>query len=311
MREALREDFEMPGNVRFITGLPFGNGTIGADALTESDVERQRFATSLQQHTVPLTKLNTADCVDDRQTIAMGDGTSDPEMLENRVVSQLPGGLVLHVTKAAVGANLAAVRDAKNFQAAYESMYEILTGLGYEDGGHQKCGASTKVEASVADVVDSQLLLRTLPVLTNVDDLTAGYIEANHVTKQRRLEDGFYGLWTPGWHEAFLADKVPQNFSILADDPEDQVNHGHHGRGAYAIAADNAGFAKNRFIRVTGQEAFATTIAAADRLTSDIITKIGGSQAERARLRLEFGIDTPQVLNQLVVKDFPVYAQAV
>jgi hypothetical protein len=308
--ETLREELDFSMRAKFITGLPCGQGAIGKEGALETSEEFSTFAEALADNTCRLTKINTVDCVDERRTIALGDGTVDPDILANRVVAQLPGGLVLPVTKAAVAADLVVVRDAKDFTAAYLTMYELLTGLGYEDGGHKGCGASKLVEKSTEEEVEIGSLLGSLPVVMDTNDETPRVVSMNRETKRRRLSDGYYGTWSPAWHEAFLADKVPQNFSILADDPDDPVTHGHHSRGIYAVSEDGYGFAKNKFIDATGLEAFSYTVSAANTITRDIIKAIGGSDLERARLRTELGVDAPQVLNQLVVKGHPVFIQA-
>jgi hypothetical protein len=309
MYEPIHQEFDMPTHADFVTGLPFGNGRIGEYQKFKTREEQISFAQGLQAYTLQLTMRNTADCVDERRTIALGDGTTDPRLLAARVVPQLPGGLVLPVTKAAVAANLAVIRDVKDFTGAYLVMYDLLEQLGFIDGGHQKCGASALVEQSVAHELSDDVLLATLPVLTTVDTQTSMLIGLNQQTKRHLLESGYFGNWRSLWHEAFLGDKVPQNFSILAEDPNDPVTHGHHAAGVYVIKSADRGFAKNQFIDMTGREAFATTVSAAATLTNRIISRIGGSQEERARLRLEFAIDTPQVLNELVVKGIPVFAE--
>lgn len=297
----------MANRVAFVTELPFGTGVIGERYPLHFEDERQEFAAALQEHTLPLAKTNTADCVDERRTLELGDGTTDPGVLERRIVPQLAGGLGLAVTKAAVGADLAVIRDSKDFKTAYLTMVDLLRQLEYEDGGHGNCGASNKVEKSVADEVEAVSLLGALPLLTSVEATTPFFLQKNQETKLQRLEAGYYGKWSNTWHEGFLADTVPQNLSILAVDHGDPVTYGHNGSGIYPIQQAGVGFAKNRFIRNTGQEAFATTVATADVLTNQIIEKIGGSAEERARLRLEFAVDPAQVLNQLVVEGIAVF----
>lgn len=308
--ERLSGELLMPNQVVYVTGLPFGKGAIGERYPLLTDGERQEFADNLLLSTRPFTKGNTADCVDERRTIALADGTDDPDLLRQRVVPQKAGGLGLPVTKAAVGADLAVIRDARDFRSAYEIMVDLLVELGYEDGGHGDCGASKKVEVSVADEIEVHALMGTLPALTSFDHSQQYLLDLNRQTKNQRLESGYYGTWSNTWHESFLADRFPQNFSILAVDHEDTATHGHNGSGLYVVRTPGVGFAKNDFIDRTGKESFATTVSTADTLTQDIISRIGGSQEERARLRLEFAVDPAQVLNQLVVRDFPAFADA-
>jgi hypothetical protein len=302
------EEFEVSKSATFVAGLPFGEGKIGISPALKGQEEYDAFAQALGDCTVPLTVTNTADCVDGRRTIALGNGINDDAILEQRVAPQLPGGLVLAVTKAAVGADIAILRDAKGFKDAYLKMYDVLTALGYEDGGHKGCGASGGVESSVTKHIDDDPLFQTVSLLTPVDDSTANLVRLGLYTKQKRLAEGFYGDWSSEWHEGFLMDKVPHNFSILEADHTE--THGHRELATYTVTSDGFGFAKNRFISRTGQQAFGETIATADKLTSDIIAQIGGSAEERARLRLEFAVDTPQVFNGLAVKGMPVFAEA-
>lgn len=298
----------MTTQVKRIAYLPFGVGLIGGAGSWATDEEE--YAAQLSRAVRPLSCANTADCVDERPTVELGDGTRDVSQLEGRIVPQLPGGLGLAVTKAAVAADLAAIRDTANFKQAYEAMSNLLDRLGYEDGGHADCGASKGVEASVATEIDKASMLAVLPaVCADRSDMTA-LLDTNLRTKRRRLHDGYYGAWDNRWHEGYLAARYPRNFSILAVDHNDKLTHGHHAQAVLLVKRPGMGFAKNSFVRTTGRQAFADTLAFADDLTAGIAARLGGSLEERTRFRLELGADPLGVLNILVAEGMPVYADA-
>ncbi len=301
----------MPVQVNYAAGLPFGHGKIGALNQLVLPEERIEFASALSVCTLPITDPTTGDCVDGRGTIAFANGVNDPAVLANRVVAQYPGGLYLAVTKAAVAADLAILRDSKNITGAYLAITEVMDKLGYHDGGHANCGASTLVQESVASEISDESIDMTLPVLvTNVQNARL-YVRLNKNIKQKRLNDGYYGTWSHTWHEGHLYDTVPQNFATLEVDPDDHEFHGHKERAAYSISTPDYGFAKNKFIAMTGgQQSFAVTTRSADTMIERIISQIVGSPEERSRLRLELGIDTAQVLNELVLKGLPVFTEA-
>ena len=305
MKEIYGESEPM-SNVVLAARLPFGMGAVGNRYALETPQEEAEFAEQLDAYVRPLTAANTADCVDDRPTIALGDGTDDPEVLSKRVVYQLAGGLGLAVTKAAVGADAAFLRDAKSFKDAYLTTVDFLVTLGFTEAGHKGCGASKAVESSVANELPEADLMVALPALTDVDDKTAYYLERNWETKRQRLETGFYGTWSHEWHEGFLSERFARNFSILADDPNDHEVRGHNASGALVIKVPNVGFAKTAFARETGKMAFADT----PTLIPELLFRMGGSDEERGRLALELGVDPAQVLNGLVVKDFPAFLKA-
>jgi hypothetical protein len=290
----------------FITTLDFGEGKIGADGFKLDGETAEVFADQINSCVVPITKPNTANCPDGRGIVSLADGTKDPNILEDYVTHQLLGGLGLAVTKAASAANLVIIRDAKGLKDAYETMYGVLSDVGFEDGGHVGCGASIQAEASVAKQLPEQTVLGALPVFRPVPENVASLYGANLATKQRLLESGYYGKWDNLWHEAFLADKVPQNFAILAKD--DGPTSGHYEEGVATIKQPGYGFAKNRFIRTTGHQIFAETAHTPVTLVDEISKRITVSPVERARFLLEFDVEVPHVLNQLVAKGLPLFA---
>ena len=304
--EKLYGESEPMSSVVLAARLPFGVGAVGKHHGLETPEQEAEFAQQLDAYVRPLTVANTADCVDDRPTVALGDGTNDPEVLSHRVVYQLAGGLGLAVTKAAVGADAAYLRDAKDIKDAYLTTVDLLVKVGFTEAGHKDCGASKSVEKSVANELPEDQLLVALPALTNVDEKTGYYLQRNWETKRQRLEAGFYGTWSNGWHEDFLSERFARNFSILAEDPNDHETYGHQALGVLSIQKDGYGFAKTAFARETGRMAFADT----PTLIEQILFRIGGSDEERARLALELGVDPAQVLNGLTYKNFPAFLKA-
>ena len=297
----------MSGRVRLIARLPFGEGQIGAAGFSlDSLADQQAFSEQLKDHIQLLSNSKTADCVDGRKIIALADGTTDPRLLIARVVPQLPGGLGLATTKAAVGANLALIRDAKSFQAAYETIHDLLTIAGYQDAAHVDCGASKNVEASVAKQLPSEVMLGTLPTLRSQAVHVGTLLAQNWQTKSHRLEAGFYGQWSSSWHEDFVSSKSPDNFSILETDTT--PTHGHSEQALIVIRDESKGLAKNSFIADSGEQVFGLTAQTPALLIKDLAKTLTVSQREMKRFLLEFDVDGPQVLNCLTAQGIPVFA---
>src|SRR5581483_4348749 len=162
----LDQEMDKQPNIQLITRLDYGEGLIGNDGYgLDNPAEISEVSSQLDSCVVPLSTTKTADCVDARLLIALGNGVTDKEELAKRVTYQLPGGLGLAVTKAAVAADLVILRDAKHLQEAYEIMVPFLDELGYEDAAHAGCGASGNVEASVAKQLPDAALLGTIEAI--------------------------------------------------------------------------------------------------------------------------------------------------
>lgn len=294
---------------QLVAELPFGEGAIG-QGVKFTPEEATEFAADISSCVQPLSNTKTANCVDGRGIKSLADGSEDPHQLEKYVVQTLPGGLGLAVTKAAVAADLVVVRDAKDFKSAYLTVSDLLTELGYQDGGHAACGASKQLEASVAREVDPQTKLAVLPALNLTNQDTPDVLADNWQTKRQRLENGFYGSWDSSWHESFLAERSPGNFAILEGDPLSPTDN-HLEEGAALIRTPGLGFAKNRFVAITGgRQVFVETVTTGHSIAAKIISKIGGSDLEKARFLLEFDDDTLQVLNTLAAQGLPAFAEA-
>jgi hypothetical protein len=299
------ETEQKQSEVTKLTELSFARGKVGRDErLTDATAEAE-FARELGVHTTELTKRNTADCGDDRQTIRLGDGTIDPVLLRARVTWQLFGGPGLAATKALLAADAALVKDTKTMWEAYELVSTTLAELGEEDGGHEACGASMSVESSVANPIELPTLLVATKAMITPNERTDKLIIANTNHKKDLLLDGRYSDWDPQKQVDYLLSRHPQNFSYLAVDESHHAG-GHHGAGVYAITRPNVGFAKNAMIEDTGQEAFCVTVPK----MRQIAHLLGGSAEEREAIFLGFIDDTLHVGGGIVMEGTPVFTDA-
>ncbi|MGC1177402.1 MAG: hypothetical protein WA843_05010, partial [Candidatus Saccharimonadales bacterium] len=187
--------------------LSFARGNVGHQERLIGELAEDRFMLALGGHTAEITKLNTADCGDDRRTLRLADGTNDPQELRQRIVPQLFGGLGLATTKALVAANAVLVRDAKTMWGAYEKTSQTLLELGQEDGGHENCGASMSVESSVANALQLPTLTGAVKLFLPVDEGVEALLRRNSQNKQHRLADGFYSDWDPQKHIDYLVSR--------------------------------------------------------------------------------------------------------
>ena len=288
-----------------IAEISFGRGHVGEKFPLTTDEAKTNFAAQLHSHEAPLTKTNTADCGDERPTVSLADGTTDPDVLRKRVAPQLFGGLGLATTKALVAANAAIVSDAENIWDAYLLVSNLLQQMGEEDGGHEGCGAAASVEASVANAINHELLLPGVSLFVGESAETDALLRKNTDTKQARLHAGFYAAWDPAKHVEHLTRNFPQNFSYLQGDPNDILTHGHNGSGIFVITNENVGFEKNAFAEDTaGQQAFAVTLPK----MRELAYKLGVNDEERQRILIGFADDTLHVGAGIVTSGMPVFA---
>lgn len=290
--------------VEHIADLAIGKDEAGrVNGRHDSEESLDRFGTELGKHTYQLTVTNTADCMEERRTTDQG-GIIDPAVLRRRVVSQWPGGLVLATAKAAVAADAAYLRDARDFKDAYLKTFDLLTSLEYEDSGHAKCGASGLVEASAAEPVVREIALPTLSTIMEIDESRTQHFDSMFERKRQLARSGFYGTWDAGWHEDFLSQKAPHNFYHVKTEPD--AVHGHYGKGVYVVTSVGEGFAKNAFFEDTGEMSFAVT----PPKVLEVAQKIGGSDAEREAIIVAFAADLLDVSDKIVAPGMPVFAQA-
>lgn len=202
-------------SVAKLAELDFAFGKVGQRYPLSTPQAEKEHAELLSVYTLPLTHANTAGCGDDRPSIELADGTFDPLILRERVVSQLFGGLGLATTKALVAADAEIVKDTKNMWEAYEIVSPLLyTKFGEEDAGHAVCSASGSVEKSVAHEIPHESLMKAMGVFVpHTDDYDyEAYVQRNTNTKRARLEYGFYGGWDPAKHQDYLITRFPKIF---------------------------------------------------------------------------------------------------
>lgn len=279
--------------------LAFARGKVGQRYPLNTDEEKAAFAKECAEHTLPLTLTNTADCGDDRVTIALGDGTNDPNMLRARIAPQLFGGLFLATAKALIEADAAIIKDATSVWQVYETVDSMLSPRGFNDAAHQNCGAEKMVESSVENQLALEAAVGATTLLFGDDGGNRLLLTLNTETKRRRLNDGFYGDWDTEKRKARILERTPSNYSFLKENPEDSETNGHDGSGLYAVTQKGMGYQK------TGR-AFGVTVPT----MFEISELLGGSAEERRRILLGFGDDTAHVGAGLVTENFPVFAQA-
>ena len=289
----------MPLDVAHAAHLDFARGKVGQRYPLRTDQERAAFAQECAEHTVPLTLTNTADCGDERVTIALGDGTTDEAILAARVAPQLFGGLYLATTKALVQANAAVIKDAKSIWGAFMIIEGVLTRLGYQDAAHENCGAEAMVESSVANEVSLEGVMGTAGLIAGNDPSNRYLLTSNAARKRQLLNNGFYGDWSSAKRKEHILAEAPSNYSYLKEDPNDKETFGHNGSGLYAITQRGMGYRK------TGR-AFAIT----QPTMVEMSHLLGETDEERRRILLGFADDTAHVGAGLVAKDFPVFVQA-
>lgn len=285
--------------VNRVANLSFATGKVGLRYPLTDEQQTAEFAALQAENIVTITKPNTADCGDERIAVSLGDGTTDKQLLHHRIVPQLFGGIGLATTKALIEADAAVLRGVASMWEAYMIVHDLLTQMGEEDAGHSMCGASKLVELSVKDQINFDILVPSVGLLVPDDNDNAGLLAKNNLTKQQRLNDGFYSAWKSVDHEKFLQKTSPQNFSNLLIDKNDQETQGHNGSGLLVVTTEGFGYRK------TGQ-AFAVTIPKMIELSQ----RLGDSDKERRRILLGYADDTLHVGRLIVCKDFPVFAQA-
>jgi hypothetical protein len=290
---------EVDHEVAVAAHLPIGQENssgdrIGPGYVPTDEQEAQDLGRAAAESTRPLTVTKAAYCIDGRGYVRVGD-IEDPAELEAIVAPQLPGGTYLAATKAAVAANVTAVRDAKSFTEAFDIVAGILGRAGIEDSYHEQCGADKNADSD--EQVDPETAHATFSAAGWASEDERGLVDQLHANRKTRIEAGFYKGWSTEVHQDRVRRQFPQHYAVLetSHDP----THNHHEAGAYDVEEEGLGFAKNEFIRRTGgKQLFAYTRAYAHQL-ADVL---GGSPEERRMLQLGFDYDLLDVGNVLFAR---------
>jgi hypothetical protein len=305
--EVVTNKLEVVRDPAVIAHLSIGGSNVKGDKIGPgyefaNGEQAARLARAAGESTHPYTVPKAAFCIDERPIVKLG-AVEDPALLRGVVAPQLPGGTGIAATKAAVAANAAIVREARDFNEAYDIVTGILRRAGYEDAGHDDCGASKKAELSAQDQVPADVAFGTLQVAGVAKGGEEGIFSDMQATKQRRVDTGFYSVWDPTQHKARIEATAPQNYSYLQT--ADDATHGHHASGLYTPTADGQGFAKNEFSENNGGvQLFGYTPGFA----AELARELGGTDEERRKIELGFGYDLVDVSNQLIAKpegDYP------
>lgn len=262
--------------------------------------EIEPIAQSAQECTVETTVKDAAFCIDERNTIQLGNIT-DPEVLETIVAPQLPGGTYLAATKAAITANAKVVQGQTTFVGAFAAVGKALSEAGFKDAAHDHCGAEAQAEASLREAVDPQLSFDLAMARGWVQESDSDLFTSLQNNKQHFLElspDAFEG-WSQEFRENYAMEHSPQYVAKLKSE-KDKVG-GHHGAGLYVPDGEN-GFAKNRFNAETGKMLFAYTMSYAEKLARSLA---GNDEAEYRLLRAGFIDDLINVGNRLFAQPQP------
>jgi hypothetical protein len=293
------ETMHQEPQLTYVADLPFGEGNIGEQF--ENEEQRAICEQGLRANIVPITKANTADCVDERGTLGFADGTTDQAVIESRVVHQLPGGLGLGSTKILVAAGIDFLKGTKTLKEAYEKVVTRWAELGFEDAAHIGCGASIGAEASVSRRVDQQTSMHIAGALKLEHPQVSAHFQAIHDNEKQRLEAGFYSTWDNKWHEDYVATKFPQNFATLKT--ADDATKGHYAHLLNIQTIPGHGLNKNGLIRTTGMQAFNEST----ELLSVIANAFGETPEEQWRIIFAGVQDLENVGNVLFKKGMPTY----
>lgn len=272
------------------TRLSFGIGKIGKDHETED-----KLIELVEKYRRKITRTNTAVCIDGRPDIRLADGTDSKATLRNRVLPQLPGGLFLATTKAAVAADIIATRDAKDFKQALNMVEVILTKAGYENGGHAGCGAINVVNQSALASLRAEEVFDALTALgfavDSQKELSA--IKLIVSNKKKKARAGFYD-YNPDDYTNHIKETWPENFAYLDEGDADHPTKNHEETCLFILKSD--GFSKNAFFEDTGLMTFAISL----EIVGEVAKLLSPIAEERHRLIIAFLEDALSVANQLI-----------
>lgn len=262
-------------NVNIVGKLDYGIGKIGVK-LEEEQLPILEKAVRNSIEPVTAGCENTAICMDGRERVLLGDGST--EGLDQEVYYQVPGGLVKATTDAAVMTNAHIVRDAKDYREAYHTVREFLGVLGYQPSKHEGCLAMQKVADSFTHALDAQQTFNIISSITQTQQSDLSCIEENLLLGQTLVGAGFFDSWNPEEEREYVLKNFPHHHSKLYHDDSPTAGHNE----CALVIIDKPGYAlnKNAFNKATGMQVFSFTPS----ILHEINSKIAVSSDEKRRL---------------------------
>ena len=288
--------FEVVQDPAVIAHLTIGKSNIHGDKIGpgyqfRSPAEAARVAKAAGEATRPFTVPSAAFCIDERPITQLGDITNW-KVLRTVVAPRLPGGTYLAATKAAAAAKAGVIRDAKDFNQAYDIVAATLNRMGYQDAAHEGCGAENNAVQSVHEQVDVATAFGTMRAAGVAAEQDQGIFTQLYANKQELVAHGYYDVFDPVAHKERVLRTAGHNFARLQE--ADDATHGHHASGLY-LPEDERGLS-NGFTEASGSMLFVYTHGFAKQLARDL----GGSDEERHLIELAFGYDLMDVSNTLI-----------
>lgn len=304
--------------VKLIGELDWAEGRVGVGHTPVDEAKKQQVASLLDHNTLPITSVENhprraenalginlpIGCMDERLLVSVGldaNKIDDPKILQHFSYYQLPGGADLATAKAAVLADVAILRDKKDFVDVFSMVSQILKESGIINMPHDGCGARKYVRTSIDEAADSDTMYHTLRGL-GVDDTgqLMDIVQANNDHAKALAADGFFDSYTTDFYDDFMRASHPKTFTYLK--AENDETHGHYGSSVLFVRPghyfDNYGYNQE-----SGRYSFALTFEILGKLASLFCI----SDYEQERMVQAYRMDTLNVAKQIVMPGMPMY----
>ena len=303
---------------RLIGDLSWAKGSVGAGRVPVGNVERQQVGVMLARHTLPVTSIANhpiraenklgltlpIGCMDDRLLVSVGldeNKIDDPDTLRNFPIFQLPGGADLATAKAAVLADLAVVRDQKDFVGVLKLVSRTLKENRIINMPHDDCGARKYVKTSIDEAADNDTMHQTLLTLgINDSGSLLDIVQSNNKHGKELSKDGFFDSYTPEIYDDLMRSYHPETFTYLK--AENDEMHGHYGSSVLFVQPDHY-FDNYGYHQESDRYSFALTLGVVAKLASLFCV----SEYEYERMVQAYPMDTLNVAKQIVMPGMPVY----
>ena len=303
---------------RSIGDLSWAKGNVGLGRVPVGETERQQVSVMLARHILPVASIayhprrveNDLDialpigCMDERLLVSVGldeNKIDDPDTLRNFPIFQLPGGADLATAKAAVLADLAVVRDQKDFVDVLKLVSRTLKENGIINMPHDGCGARKYVKTSIDEAADNDTMHQTLLTLgVNDSGSLLDIVQSNNEHGMKLSADGFFDSYTPEIYDDLMRSYHPETFTYLK--AENDEMHGHYGSSVLFVQPDHY-FDNYEYHQESDRYSFALTLGIVGKLASLFCV----SKYEHERMVQAYYMDTLNVAKQIVMPGMPVY----